>query len=403
MNIEIRSLHSQSDFDGALRASHEAFALLPGSTLGRFDLPAARRNDRIVGSDPELSVVAVQGRRVVGCVCVVPYRMRVGISKVRVAGLRNVAVIPSQRDKGICTRLMHTALNGARQADMSVSMLFGIPDFYEGFGFRPALTWLSARLPVDRIAASTGRWRVRRHRPADYQWTTRWYNKRARNLTGSAIRQHRPRRSSDHGHIIESPDQRGRGYLYWWIEPASGELRVAEHGYNNEKFVDAMLAFLKRKAEAANLSSIRIYLHRCHPTLQALVYRWGAIEEQFQSTGGPMIALLDPPQALRSIRRELERRVSGLKKPWPARGVVVAADHQKIRISRSRSGLRFAGAEGASADLDAGADLGRLLLGHGEPAETIRRCNLRCRKQVRGLIETLFPAQNPYISPSDVY
>ena len=81
----------------------------------------------------------------------------------------------------------------------------------------------------------------------------------------------------------------------------------------------------------------------------------------------------------------------------------MATDRQQVRIAKTQGGLQISNAANQRPDLAAGAHLGRLLLGHGDPIQTIRSCNLHCPSRLLPLVAALFPEQQPAISPSSVF
>jgi predicted N-acetyltransferase YhbS len=402
-DIEIHTMEAKPWYEGALRLTHDAFLPEGGGKRGRFDLDAVDRRERSVGIDRSLGVVAVAGRCVVGSVFVIPYKMRVGVSTVDVAGIRYVGVHPRYRGWGICGRMMRAVLERLPEAGIPVSVLFGIPHLYEQFGYVPAMTWLTTRHEVGRIIADVGNWRVRRFAAGDTAWAVRLYNRMTRRSTGCAVRRDRPRKLPEHAHVLESPDGCRQGYVFWIRDARRNELRVEEVVTKNASVVDPMLGFLKEQAGAAGLPTVRISLHHQHPCLGELRYRWACVEEQFSDSGGPMVAVRNLLRALRAIRRELEGRAQAYPGRWPGGGLVIASDCQRVRIDRTRTGLQIEEVAGGPVDLAAGEDIGRFFMGHGDPAVIIRQRGLRVRREKMPLIGSLFPNQAPHMSPLGAY
>ena len=66
---------------------------------------------------------------------IVDRRMRLGDTWVRMGGLASVRTNPAQRGKGYGRQLMEKTLGYMREEGFLVSLLFGIPGFYDRFGY----------------------------------------------------------------------------------------------------------------------------------------------------------------------------------------------------------------------------------------------------------------------------
>lgn len=129
--MDIRLFNTQDARD-VRRVHIAAFA-------GRED--EARLVEKLHAADAApVSLVAVDkaSDSIVGHVLFSPVEIYGGGSKIRIAGLAPVGVLPEYQGKGIGSRLIQAGLEACREAGYDAVVLLGEPDYYSKFGFRRA-------------------------------------------------------------------------------------------------------------------------------------------------------------------------------------------------------------------------------------------------------------------------
>lgn len=89
---------------------------------------------------PELSIVAVQGDRVVGHILFTRIAI-VGQQEHESLALAPMAVLPQHQRTGIGSLLVRKGLEAARAADFRSVIVLGHEHYYPKFGFAPAERW----------------------------------------------------------------------------------------------------------------------------------------------------------------------------------------------------------------------------------------------------------------------
>jgi putative acetyltransferase len=112
-----------------VRAVHEAAFGKP--SVARI-VADTRPTDRY---DPELSLVAEQGGRVVGHVLLSYADLRRDSDTVRVLVLGPIGVLPEHQGRGIGSALVRAALHAADARGEPLVALLGSPAYYSRFGF----------------------------------------------------------------------------------------------------------------------------------------------------------------------------------------------------------------------------------------------------------------------------
>jgi putative acetyltransferase len=90
--------------------------------------------DTLRGSDGSLSLVATIDDRVVGHILFTPVTIEAN-TRVRVAGLGPMSVLPARQRQGIGSQLIVAGLEACRREGYSAIVLVGHPEYYPRFGF----------------------------------------------------------------------------------------------------------------------------------------------------------------------------------------------------------------------------------------------------------------------------
>lgn len=80
------------------------------------------------GSAASYSIVMEENGEVIAHVGIVDRTITAGETKVRVAGIQNVLVLPTQRGRGLCDTVMNAAMEEARKRDFDAGLLYCVPE-----------------------------------------------------------------------------------------------------------------------------------------------------------------------------------------------------------------------------------------------------------------------------------
>jgi predicted N-acetyltransferase YhbS len=336
------------------------------------------------------------------------YRMRIGRSPIRCAGIGGVATHADHRKKGYMARTAAHAVSAMRARGYPLSILFGIDDFYHRFGYVPAWREESWRLlRKDLPPSPSGARPPRLHRVsfAPSADVTRLHNEWNAGLTGTALR---PTFTEGFFYWARFPpeawlwrDARGRAAGHVFVHE-DGSALVATEATGEP---DAVLAALGVLAARKGLPELRLetipYGSGLARRLRTLNCRY---EQRYARDGEALVRVVDLEACLRAMEPELSRRLASseldgyrgaLRVQGPEGAVGLALDRGRVRIvppaAAGRSSVR------------AGWHLAQLLLGTDEPLETCERAEIRLAGDAARLVPALFPAQHPQLQLADRY
>ncbi len=329
------------------------------------------------------------------------YTMRIGGARVRVGGVTCVATDAEYRKRGLMDRTGRASLGAMRAAGYDMTMLFGIDDFYDRFGYVNA--WSPVRYHVNVSELPSGRPGAA---PRKFALRTRddmvaMYNRAYAGLTGTAVRP--TFRRAARAKIWEGyawHDARGAVAGYVVTCRHRGALVCVEYCGDAEQAL-RVLATLAARWRCRDVWFT--VLHDDTPLCKRLRRGNCRVETHRKRSGGPMVRTLNLSATLGKLTREFARR---LKRSHMAgwRGEVLIADpRERVTLAINRSTVSLAPARGSRHGIRGGEGIAQLIIGSDEPGEIVEAAGIRVTGDARTLIEVLFPNQHPRLCALDEY
>jgi hypothetical protein len=312
-----------------------------------------------------------------------------------VAGIGSVVTHGNYRKKGLLRQTAHFALDALRESDYDISLLIGIPNFYEQFGYRRAWTWLNATMETQRIRTEAMTGRLERCRSGARAEMAALYNRENANLTGTAVRPVFPLGNP----LVESDvylwrrDQRVAGFVS--VGGSGNTLDVRSWAGDPE----VILRVVKRLAVARGVRSIQFEWIHYQSRLSRFLRRQDCdFKSDYRSSGGPMIRMVSLQRFVIRLRPELEDRLRrSCLSTW--RGGLLLEDRQEAVTLRINQGkIQIAPAAPSPNSISGGEAMAQLMFGTDEPHEVIDAGRIRLRGEAKILVPILFPNQHPALS-----
>jgi predicted N-acetyltransferase YhbS len=134
--LQITAPARENDVSGLIDLISKTFSVSSGYWKGE----QICRNGYLLNSnyDWNTSRIGKMGGEIVTHFGIWRLHVRVGCARVRVAGIGSVATHGNYRKRGFFRQTAKVALDALRGSDYDISLLFGIPNVYEQFGYRRA-------------------------------------------------------------------------------------------------------------------------------------------------------------------------------------------------------------------------------------------------------------------------
>jgi predicted acetyltransferase len=213
---------------------------------------------------------------------------------------------------------MEAAVRSMSAEGFVLSLLFGIPDFYDRFGYAPfAAAWrvrVNTR-DAERLASRAPAFLPRMLRTDDLPFVVDLHNEGARRRGASVARDTAAFRGFSWGTyvkgeapgiLLESPD--GERVGWFAVRDAVAAVQVIEAAALHPSWYPCILAEISRMAARRDAEEITLELPGDDAFARFLVPAGCRIESDYPRSAGPMARILDQGTLLRSLRSTIERR-----------------------------------------------------------------------------------------------
>ncbi len=389
------------------RHGHELAVLMAEvfSQHGYYRVHDACLGHYIINShyDWRASRIGILDERIVSHFGVWDFNMRIGRARVRVGGVGSVATHGNYRKRGLVSRIARDSLQAMRQCGYDLTLLFGIPDFYDRFGYVRAWPTVTFIVSLDELPGWRPPARTRRMRAGDLADIAKLYNQQNKTATGTAVRPtfdlRRLAFNSCEGHLWKGPDRQTAGYVIVG-KPGQGshELVCTEYAGNVEETV----MVLARLARQRLCREIRFASIPYNSDLCKWLRQRNCCEEiRHCRCRGAMIRTVGLKSTLSKMSAELSQRLRhSLLRDW--RGILLIKDkREEVGLHLDRSGVRINTGCRSRHMVSGGEEIVQLLIGTDNPLAIVESAGLRCTGDAKLLLQVLFPCQHPVLSQWD--
>ena len=345
-------------------------------------------------------------------------QMRVGRAVVHMGGIGGVHTDRKHRMKGYSRRVTEYSNEYMLQRGYDISLLFGIPNFYQKFGFACCLPTykltLTTRIVEQGLAAGAGARRpsakVRRAGKKDFARIRAIYNRGYADRTGTVVR---PvnwrgfRMGSSWGSktaVFVVIDARNRVLAYAGFDDRDDAINVFELAGDSRTY-PTLLSALVREAVRKRVESINVLLP---PDDRFTVYarRFGGnLQVTCHHAGGGMARVINLVTLLQKLEAELTARLAGSKLTRARSSFTLETDIGAVTVT-VRDGRVTTSAKGRGAKTVAVIPhnvLSQLLFGFRTVADVASDAGVHVPTKLRPLLDALFPFHWAYVSRPDYF
>lgn len=337
------------------------------------------------------------------------YQMRIGMDTIRTGGIGAVMTDRRYRKRGFMKETAEASCAAMEQEGYGLSVLFGIPDFYQKFGYVSA--WDNSIVTINErdLPAPAAKLKLRR---ADYpagESLGALSNRTNVGLTGTAVRPtFETNRHPDSWLCFrwQSLSSAGDGYVI--IEYEDHACKLIDCAGRAADILLACTQLVRRRGCA----ELKIPdLHRNHRLFDALRQVPYKREEYNNPTGGAMIKMTNLPVCLTSIRKTLMRRLRESSFCDWTGSIHFQKDREPVVMIIDRRGISIQ--DGAQAKswgtkdrihrVRIGDAFGQFIIGLDDPNRLLERHGFKTTGDAKGLIGALFPEQFPSLGKWDQF
>jgi predicted acetyltransferase len=322
-------------------------------------------------------------------------QVRVGRARILTAGIGSVATDGHHRKRGFLRQTANATLDALRGSDYDVSLLFGIPNLYERFGYRRAWTFLNATIETHQISTKAIPRKLERCRSAARADLAALYNRENAKLTGTAVRPVFP---------LGNPLVESDAYLWKQHQQVTGFVFVGatENTLEVRSWAgdpEVILAVVRRLARTRGLATIQFrWIHYQSKLSQFLRRQNCDFKSEYRSSGGPMIRTISLQRFASRLLPELEHRLKESHLSGWCGDLLVDDSQESVTLRIKHGKIELLPGARSENSISGGEAIVQLLFGTDDPKETIDSGNIRLRGQAKLLVPVLFPNEYPALS-----
>lgn len=335
--------------------------------------------------------------------------IRFGDAVVRMGGIGGVKTEEAYRRRGFARRLLESANDYMREAGFDIAGLFGIPNFYERWGYVPALPEYYLKVPVDNLKNAEMRHAVLDYSDRYKAEVLRIYELNNRLRVCSVVRYPESWAGFVRGTdwFVEADAKvfvGGNGEVvgYLSLDKVTDRTAVAEVGYATEEVFESVAAFLANRASQHGHDEVLLLIPPDHE-FAIYLRRYGCtVTQKFHQSGGGMMRVINLESLMAKLSVELSRRLasSGLCTRNFKEEFAIVTDIGSVLVRVERDKVEVSPANEASVEERLELPQGRLvqLLTGYQTIDTLAASReVRCSPNLVPLLRVLFPPSYPYI------
>jgi predicted acetyltransferase len=330
-------------------------------------------------------------------------------TQIRMGGIGGVETDREHRRKGYSRRLLEDTLDYMAGLGQEVSMLFGIPDFYDKFGYAPFMPEHTIRVATrdaERFAREAPGHTARPACPDDRSFLIDLYSRESRLRPGPLVRSadtwpgFRMGSSYDRAAaavVLEDAD--GTPAAYAAFDDQVSEVTAIEANAADPCLFPALLRELAALAVERRCGHIDVLAPPDHPFSRFLTRCGCQMTTTYPRMGGGMMRLIDQDALLAKLETALAARMEQSRFAGTRVTLRIETD---LGSSELGLGARGAGRERINARVALPQQtLMQLMVGYRSAADVVSEPNVESAGKALAVLDALFGGQSPYVWRAD--
>lgn len=334
--------------------------------------------------------------------------VRFGESLVRMGGIGGVETEEAYRMRGFARKLMEAANEYMKEQGFDIACLFGIPNFYERWGYITALPEYRLKVPVSNLKGVELKHRVDNYSPDLHRADVlSIYEQNNRNRICSVVRDSKSWSTFARGtdwfvkaDVKVFLNENGEVVGYLSLDDLTERTAVAEVGYKTVQVFESMVAFLAQRAERHGHNEVTFLIPPDHEFAFYLRRLGCSLVQEFPRSGGGMVRVINLGSLLEKLSVELSQRLrkSNLHDFESEFAVVTDIDCAVLKVKKGLVEVSTEGCSEPSLKLEIPqCKLAQLLTGYQTITFLAGDKDVKCPPNLIPLLRVLFPPNYPYI------
>lgn len=252
-------------------------------------------------------------------------------------GISAVYCNEKYRSRGYARDCMEFAVDLQHREGKLLSFLFGIPDFYERFGYTVVMPWYGIYVSAETGGTLPSEPEMRDADVQDRSSAARFYDQLAAARVGPVVRDAnnpiQPQKTvkwRSHGlmRVLSSKQGKLRGYV-WHSEPQEDEFEVVEVGAIDDEAHDQILAYLLRETRRRGKQHFVVALPPDDPFALFLKSYGARFVVMTRPSGGGMARILRFHEFCDALRPCFRRRLQLLREDLVPRRLALSVEESE--------------------------------------------------------------------------
>lgn len=351
------------------------------------------------GFRPEHTRIAVADGRIVGALRLTTETLQIGEARLKMGGIGWVTTEPEYRHRGVASGLLGETLAYMKAHHYHVSMLFGIPDFYQQFGYVSALVDHAVSLDTVEALCCDNPFTVHRAKPGDIPAMLKLRQRGESEIACTLIRSrsHVTNKWMRFSEWYVLRDGWGKVVGYFLIARHNETLRVEEAAVEEFGLAPAVIGAAARIAEHESRARLRFLLPPPNEIARYLRQFRATFEARRDRNAGGMLAFVDVGETLESMIPEWESRLAASPAADFRTEITLVHDRRYIRIRANRGAIDVANVAGRNKLAVANDDLIHVLTGYRPVGDLLALARTIITQEARAFAEAIFPERYPFV------
>jgi len=343
------------------------------------------------------------------------YQMRFGSVQLKLGGIDGVGTPEEHRNKGYSRRVMEHTITFMNENGYDVSMLYGIPNFYDKFGYATVLPETYVEFDTKDVPTDAPTYQVRRFQTEDAPKIVELYSANNAERTGTPLRTEIGwKEFTRRGGILPDPyvvlneADEVIGYFVCnsdntKIDAIARNCTLLDIGFQDRTIFETIVHFLAHSVNYPSTERIQCAIPADHP-FAIFCRRYGCRTNTYTPKDHMgMVRIINQPSTFKKITGELERRLQRDTDLSQWRGkILISTDLGQDCLEIEQGSVRHTNCQANGFHLEISQDkLIQLMMGRRSIEDLAIEPDVSVSEEIISVLDTLFPLGHPHVWWSD--